>query len=75
MTMVMVLVIVTFMTLGREARWNERMKENKVYALLTISCFPPEPPFLIIAPALVPVPFTPTPPAPGIDEGCPGCPE
>ena len=72
MTMVMVLVIVTFMTLRREARWNERMK---VYALLTISCFPPEPPFLMIAPALVPVPFTPTPPAPGIDEGCPGCPE
>ena len=42
-----------------------------------MSGFPPEPPFLIITPALVPAPapFTPAPLAPGADgfgAGCPG---
>ena len=45
----------------REAKWKEGMKRG-VLTALTISCFPPRPPFLTIA---APVPFVPDPPTPG----------
>ena len=56
------------------------MKEMKLFVLLTISCFPPEPPFTIApTPAVpTPAPFNPDPPATdtaGADEDTGGCPE